>query len=409
MTKYLLAAAGIILLASASLAISKVDCTLKSSTCSIINVIGDDPYNSKFHGYADATIRKDPLTGTLWMAYSWPHTIRNGPARPVTGVLDIHLAYSKDGGKTWRYKGPLFTAQTMQNPATGQTDYNSHEVMNLYPQVIKGVTYWYGVHSVYAEPIGRIGGSTPQPYSKRWAIAFAPGTADGGPMSLSTATPQYLGQNQTNTSAFPVSANLSSLHSEVSACATYFEPALVMSGNNLYLFLQCVTGRDPAGYFYAVFKTSNPQDHAPNWQWSYIPQGTTKFADQRDAMSAGSRLGGGGSYITQMDIAPGKTTSNLLAIFTVANVGSTNQNQYGKIGLGCVAAELASIDPPKFVYHSGQVQVDAAVTSSDSVSQGPDSCTYSPDSATGIIIAHKLSRDPTYGFYIRLMQSPLFP
>jgi len=97
----------------------------------------------------------------------------------------------------------------------------------------------------------------------------------------------------------------------------------------------------------------------------------------------------------------------MLAIMTAAY-----NNPGGKVSLGCVAAELASIGPPRFVYtEQGQVQVDAVIASDDSQGNGPGSCTYSPDSATGMIMAHKqTSKAPQNGaFYTFLMQSLLFP
>jgi hypothetical protein len=181
------------------------------------------------------------------MAYSWPHNI----AGTSSGVqaIDIHVSYSTDGGKTWTYKGPLFTSQQVTNPVTGQTDDTANEVMNLFPQVVNGVTYWYGIHSLYNLPATGSGNSESQPYSRRWEIATAAGDADNGPMGLATAAPQYLGQSIDNESSFPVSTNLSSLDPEVSSCAEFPEPALVMENNNLYPFLDCVSsaGTDARG------------------------------------------------------------------------------------------------------------------------------------------------------------------
>jgi hypothetical protein len=82
------------------------------------------------------------------------------------------------------------------------------------------------------------------------------------------------------------------------------------------------------------------------------------------------------------------------------------------VSLGCVAAEMTSIDPPKFAYDSqGQVQVDAFLTSPDSEDGGPGSCTYSPYSATGMIQAHRQSTKAPQngGFFTFLMRSMLFP
>jgi hypothetical protein len=262
------------------------------------------------------------------------------------------------------------------NPVTGQTDDTANEVMNLFPQVVNGVTYWYGIHSLYNLPATGSGNSESQPYSRRWEIATAAGDADNGPMGLATAAPQYLGQSIDNESSFPVSTNLSSLDPEVSSCAEFPEPALVMENNNLYPFLDCVSSAGTSGMFYAVFQTPNPQANAPNWQWTYLPEGATKFANSSDAASIGSQLGKGATYLTQMDIAQGKQSGTLLAIVTAA--------------YNDASGKLASVSPPQFIYDSkGQVQVDAFITSPDSTSSGPGSCTYSPFSATGMIIAHR--------------------
>ena len=64
----------------------------------------------------------------------------------------LHLAYSTNGGQSWTYQGALYTSQTVVNPVTGKTEYTSHEVMNLLPQVVNGVTRWYGILSTYNVP-----------------------------------------------------------------------------------------------------------------------------------------------------------------------------------------------------------------------------------------------------------------
>jgi len=386
-------------------------CTLTSTGCTQIN-IANDPFSTTgaFGGYADATIRQDPLTGTLWMAYSWPHTIASStPGAAGTQVLDTHLAYSTDGGQSWTYKGALYASQPVVNPVTGKTDYTAHEVMNLLPQVVNSVTWWYGIHSTYNVPQSSGGGSGLEPYTKRWEIAMTPGSATTGPMGLAFASRQYLGQSiNTYPQFWPVATNLSSLDPQVSSCAQFYEPALILANNNLYLFLACTpAGSDPSNRFYAVFKTNDPQDNVANWIWTYIPQGPTKFANQSDAVSIGRYLSSGATYITQMDLAPSKNPGILLAIMTAAY-----DNSSGKVSLGCVAAEMTSIDPPMFAYNSqAQVQVDAFLTSPDSEDGGPGSCTYSPNSATGMILAHRQSTKAPQngGFFTFLMQSMLFP
>ena len=382
-------------------------CTLTSSGCTQIGLSSTDPYSQTvFSGYADPTIRQDPQTGTLWMAYSWPHTVAG--ANGGTQAIDTHVSYSTDGGKTWTYKGPLYTSQAVPNAVTGQTDYTANEVMNLFSQVVNGVTYWYGIHSLYNVPQASGGGSGLENYSKRWEIAVAPGDATTGPMGLATATPQFLGQSvNTYPQDFPIAVNLSALDPEVSSCAQFYEPALIIENNTLYLFLSCQSTGGPADMFYAVFKTSNPLPNAPNWQWAYVPQGATKFANADDAISVGSLVGTGTTYLTQGDIAPGKQPGSLVFIATAAYNNST-----GKVGLGCAAIEMANVDPPMFIRDAqGQPQVDAFISSSISATTGPGACTYSPYSATGMIMAYKqMSKAPeNNGFFIFLTQSFLFP
>ena len=383
-------------------------CTLSSVGCTAITINGDPPSPTAFSGYADPTIRQDPLTGTLWMAYSWPHTISSGAAGVAgTQAIDTHVAFSTDGGHSWTYKGALYTSQAAVNPVTGATDYTAHEVMNLLPYVVNGVTYWFGIHSTYNVTQASGGGSGQESYSKRWLIASAPGTASGGPMALAGAPSQYLGQPiNTYPQYFPVAVNLSRLDPEVSGCAEYYEPALLTANGSLYLYLAC-TGAGATTQFYAVFKNTNPLGPVADWTWTYVPQGSSRFAVPADAVSVARYLNGPATYITQMDIAPGRNPGGLLAILTAAYNTSS-----GKVSLGCAAVELAAVDPPRLVYNAaGQVQVDAFLTSADSEDGGPGSCTYSPASATGLILAHRQSSKAPQngGFFTFLMQSALLP
>ena len=193
-------------------------CTLSSTGCTGITINGDPPSDGAFAGYADPTIRQDPQTGTLWMAYSYLYTITTG----VQGI-DIHVADSTDGGKSWNFVGVLYKSQQVTDPVTGSTAYERHEVMNLLPQVINGVTNWYGIHSILLVPDG--GNGAQISYTKRWEIAFAPGTADTGPMGLTNANPEYLGQTiDTYPQYYPVSTNLSELNSQLNACELFYEP-----------------------------------------------------------------------------------------------------------------------------------------------------------------------------------------
>jgi hypothetical protein len=376
------------------------NCTATTPPCPTINLASIDPASpTNFAGYADATIRKDPQTGTLWMAYSWPNTTTG-----ATQVVETHVAYSTDRGVTWSNSGlanggVLFPSQTVTNPSTGATnDHTCSEVMNLYPQVVGGVTYWYGIHQTYLVQQGA-GGTGNQPNTVRFALAIAAGGPTTGPMGLATATPQYLGSSQNTDSDFSASVNLTAL-SGLTNCTQFREPSLIMIGNTMYFQTSC---GDLSSI--AQFSTVNPQANPGNWVWSYV----AKFATQSDAQSVCSHLNGCNQtlYFTQGDIAhstaAAKTLMILSAVETVAGA---------KVSLGCVAAELATVSPPTFALDGlGNVKVDAAIASTDSTADGPGSCTYDPASTTGLVMAHKVSNNAPQngGFFTYFVASGAKP
>lgn len=83
----------------------RFDCVAGAPGCPAFEPIGDAPDvlpgggPSPFRGFADPSIRLDPVSGRLWMGYTWPH-VEIAPASwlGVVGTPDIHLAVSDDGG-----------------------------------------------------------------------------------------------------------------------------------------------------------------------------------------------------------------------------------------------------------------------------------------------------------------------
>jgi len=92
---------------------SDFDCI--GSACPSIKIVGDSVSTlpsgevSPFSDFADPSIRRDPVSGDLWMAYSWPNIHVAGKSekrrlfrRNRSGMpgVDIHLARSQDAGRT---------------------------------------------------------------------------------------------------------------------------------------------------------------------------------------------------------------------------------------------------------------------------------------------------------------------
>lgn len=88
-----------------------IDCTSSNPACRALTIKRDAPATlpggapSPARGFAVASIRKDPTSSRIWVAYSWPHISGTGRNQAVT--VDNHLAHSDDGGASLTYDQAL--------------------------------------------------------------------------------------------------------------------------------------------------------------------------------------------------------------------------------------------------------------------------------------------------------------
>ncbi len=366
--------------ARASVAIQPLalDCVGTSASCSAIAIQGDpvstlpNGQPSPFSGYADPSMRKDPVSSRLWLSYSWPNVHVLGAGRVVPSV-DIHLAYSDDQGKTWHYQGPLWPSFTdTDKGGTGSMGFTGNEVSNIYPVRNGSSVTWYGIHESYFVPdVGAY--SQRSPSSFRLEITQA-----ATPQGLSNADTAVLGAQATAT-GWGIDTRLSTLSPDVQDCTIFTEPALYSQNGTLYLVTQCLvlTGtqiNSPISNI-VVFATQPGNDiHA--WKWRYV--GTLVKGGDASLLGIPGVQG-----FTQGDIALSKSGKLLLIVSPAASQpGSASLNHSG-----CWALQMNSIDPPSLARLSGKLIVVAKVTASDLAPAGPGSCTYDPNSVTGIIVA----------------------
>jgi hypothetical protein len=397
-----------------------------------------------WHGYADPTIRATPGNSSLiWLGYSYLYTTSYGSVNSSScsfDGIDTDFVFSSDGGSVWQT--PLISNSPIANQATllygpgeldpepssswfGNPAWTHHEVMNLRPQVYNSQLYWWAFHSQYLTlPLncGSPGGD--EKPSKRWSFTVAPADANSGPSNITNSTATFYGEPITdgsvNGGVFPYAQNLADPlgdgsygSGELSGCTEFYEPALLVAPNaqnesTLYLFLDCTGTSLPEGQqFYTQFSIpANPTALTASTQWTYTVQNLPvheRFAGLNDVTNIVQNnsyfqqvLQGAANptpYITQMDIAPSyRNPSVTLAIFSIAY---NESGGIGKIGIGCVAAPLATISPPSFMRDSNNnIVVEAWWTSTDSGWDtgnigGPDACTYDPNSATGLMMVHK--------------------
>ncbi|MCD4748620.1 MAG: glycoside hydrolase [Thermoanaerobaculales bacterium] len=360
----------------------RFDCTGVGSRCPEFVPLGDAADHlpgygpSPFRGFADPSIREDPDTGRLWMAYSWPH-VKVAPMSTVgvVGVVDIHLAHSDDSGATWLYDGSLWSAQGEDDPGgSGASGYSSYEVVSLAPHARAEGTVWYGVRARYFAPDSGT-------MTTRRGDSFHLGILQAdSPPELATAAEVRLGSFLT-APGWAVDIDLTSLAPEVADCAIWNEPALHIDGNTLYLTVVCLVfdlsngERVPLREHIPVFATE-PSGEVDSWSWRYVGR----------LCGSGEAAELGGETLTQVDLVRGRDGA-LLALLTPNDWDPTLG---ADIHHGCVVVEVAGLNPPALARSpSGALRVRAAITASDLELYGPAASGYDPASSTGIVFVRR--------------------
>lgn len=328
-----------------------MDCTA-GGPCPEVVVAGDVPAR----GFADPSIRRDPLFGNLWMAYSRPH-----PQSQVIAV-DSRLARSDDGGATWRFVQPLWSAEAVIDETGASGSANSETV-----SLAAGDGRWFSVRLRYFIRAG----AAPKLSSFTLRVAAA-----SSPAQLASAEESVLGGALTSSFWSP-DVNLAALAPELAGC-TWNDPALLHRDGKLYLATQCMlfdsSGEErPEREFVALFSTV-PNGNARTWQWRYA-----------GALSnAGDAAELGGLMLQQTDLAVARD-GKLLAIVSPAQPSSPLSTHFG-----CRAVEVASLDPPRLARDAaGRLLVRGVVNVSDQPPYGPGACAYDAASSTGIVIVRR--------------------
>jgi hypothetical protein len=345
------------------------DCA--SGACPALAVAGDGPAANPgtFKGFADPSAMADPATGTIWLGYSWPHVVAgqdpNGNAVQMAAVQN-RLARSDNGGASFSYVQVLWPDVAAADPeGSGENGRISSETASLAHRTVNGVTTWYGAHLRYF--LRPITGYNPR-YGTSWQVRIG---AAPTPQGLATATEAVLGVTNT-AGAYQPDERLDQLAGQrVQDCAMLNNPTLFVQDQTLYLVVECLAfnGTHPnydatTMQVFATDATGSP----PNWAWRYAGE----LADHGLAVELGS------DTILQPDVSLGADGAPVL-LLTPAHIDTSTVT--GTVGDGCVALELASIDPPALARDcDGNLKVRARITGS-----GIGACTHERLSSTGII------------------------
>lgn len=355
------------------------------AACPAIEIRGDAPATlpggapSPFRGFADASIRRDPADGRLWMAYARPSLRveaaagrRPAERRSRRPEVDVRLATSDDGGRTWRLRGSLWSPRPATAP-DGARGHLSHEVPNLLPVHSPEGTVWYGARLEYFLPDAGGFASRP-PESFRILVARA-----ATPPALAKAPSSRLGSMATSP-AWGVDVNLAELSPRTRHCMLWNEPALHHDGRELFLALSCMAfaGRKPdlARSDLVVFATS-AQGEPASWRW--------RFAGRLAGVEEARELDG--ERLTQIDLALGRDGA-LLAIVT-PDTWDERAGDFVHRGCRVVAVERSGDELRLRRDAAGALDLRATVVASDAGPAGTAACTYDPASATGVVMTKR--------------------
>ena len=365
--------------------VTAVDCS--GARCPAIAVAGDAPAANPgaFRGYADPSIAHDPAAPQrVWLAYSWPHLV---PGRAPNGsavlmaAVSTHLARSDDGGRAFSYVGEPWPAVPTADPeGSGENGIISSETASLVPIASGGTVTWYGAHLRYfLEPQT---GYHPR-YGTSWTVRIG---AAASPPELATASEAVLGVSAT-AAAYRPDVRLDQLAGlPLARSALLNNPTLFAKDGRLYLIVECLAfvgnTLDFAHSTTQVFATL-PSGPPSSWTWRHAGM----LADHGLAQQLGD------DTIQQPDVSLAAGGTPLL-IVTPAHADAAAE--VGTQGDGCVALELASIDPPALARDcAGRAIVRARVDGA-----GVGACTHDPASATGIVSTTKAEANGNWTIHV---------
>jgi Abnormal spindle-like microcephaly-assoc'd, ASPM-SPD-2-Hydin len=390
--------------------VTAVDCSVAAGLCSTLVFQSDPIADGLFHGYADPAMRKDPNSSTLYVAYSWPHTLADG-----TRTVDLHLSHSNDGGTTFVYDGSLYATGNSTLQYNGNSYYTSTETIDLLPIPQGNKTLWVQAHQQYlvAPQTAIYGNLYTTNITSMTAILIDPASTTPAMLAaqLSAAPEARLGTSSSD-AARGITQNLAALSATTAKCSAFGQQALTFAAGTLYLALECtetpgngnIDGHEGSHFLYSTMPVGAD---ASQWVWSYVGE----FATPVQAAQLGGVEGTAYNFFTEMQFV--QTTSGLSVVITPAVFAPSTATQ-PVIQYGCRVIPVASLLVPalKLDTVTSAPLVIAKVTESDlytGSNEGPAACTYDPASATGILLGRKYERDPSLGFIVTQLASGIQP
>jgi hypothetical protein len=291
-------------------------------------------------------------------------------AGATVGVPHVatRLARSDDGGATWIHDAVVWDSPLLADPERlAPASYFGSETPSLTAVGDAAGVTWYSVRLGYfLEPVTAY---APR-YATSWVMRVT-AARSASPAALGGSAESVIGTATTAAVYAPhVRANQLSL--TLATCGFFNNPAVFFEAGRLYLVAECLefdSGQVSEARSRMVVLRTRPTGAPPTWGWEYV--GVL-------AERALARELGGERLVSATITRAGDGTLLFLATPMAGSAGIPGQ--------GCVAIELASIDPPAVRRNaSGGVIVRARQTAAADAGWHTGACTHDPRSATGIV------------------------
>jgi hypothetical protein len=368
-------------------------CNAGSSSCPRLVIDGDDEVpdgsaHTFFHGFANPSLRQDPVSSRLWLAYSARRVVKaslDGGADIEVYLAENHVAYSDDRGQSFRYDpamNPLFGAVALPEDGTAGGFYAS-EVASLTPASGgDDGRPWYSARLRYV--VRKAGGYNPVRATFRILVGRAASPAAFH--AQTEADMQGLGAGIPGIP--PPDVNLASLGAAVTQCNLWTDPAVFVEAGRLYLVAPC--NQADTTYRLSVFST-DAVGAVKSWRWRL--EGVLADTGLAREVSAQLGLSPPADTLLQPELVRSKD-GHLLAIVSPSR---SSGNELDPMHVGSIALELEGLEPPRVARDcDGHLRIRAFVTATDQP-QGSSSAGYDPSSATGLLFTRRPDGNTTNG------------
>lgn len=337
-------------------------CALHDESCPAITILGDPPATlggtpAPFRGYGDPSLELDPLTGELWLSYSWLDVLVT-PGNPPLIDLGVrsHLARSADGGRTFEFVRAVNETRALPHPHSKKPVWTVHEVSTLARQPDAN---WQLLWLAYFDHVGRSEAGILDRLDIHYRRAVAASPADLADDDKAA----WIADRRTAITGQHDLRDMPALED----CAGFTEPALFVYDEATYLATTCVVLAEDGRRQPQLERVVLMRETAAGYDYAGV------LLDGVDA----ARLGA--DRLEQADLSVARDGAVILIVTPIKDAAAPPHQ-------GCVVFTVADITQARLRRDANGNATPRFIFTAEGSGLGPGLCTYEATSATGVLL-----------------------